>query len=116
MPRLTTVGTINLNYAVDISFPSAAHLNSGTISVNESQTLSQVGTTPSFSNTGAITISSGKTFSINSGTFNHNSGSVLQGGGTFDLNNASLNLNSDLSNNNINLAFGGCTNQTAPAD
>src|SRR5207247_6626136 len=72
---------------------SAVIPTSGTISVASGNlTLNQTGTTPSFTNTGTITIASGHTFTVNGGTFNATSGS-LTGPGVFDVNNLTLAFN-----------------------
>ena len=89
---LTTSGPLVLNAA------SAQHTNEGTINVSGGDlTVSQSGTNPSFTNTGAITIASGQTLAINGGTFSQSAG-TLSGAGTLSINSATLNLGTDFSN------------------
>jgi hypothetical protein len=61
----------------------AAHLNSGTIAVTGGDlTLTQTGTTPSVTSTGAITVGTGRTLSVSGGTFTNAGAGLLQGDGT----------------------------------
>ena len=52
-------------------------------------TLTQSGTAPTFTNTGDITIASGRTFTVSAGTFNYDGGSI-SACGTFNLQSGSF--------------------------
>src|SRR5207253_6162918 len=82
--------------------------NSGTIDVSGGNlTLTQSGTTPSFTNTGAVTIASGRNFSVSSGRFYQVGASVR--GGTLSLSNATANFATDVSVDATPLALVGTT-------
>ena len=75
---------------------SADHINSGTISLTEGDlTVSQSGTTATFSTSGTIAIGADRTFALSGGALTNFSGGVLTGGtydlaGTFRFDNASI--------------------------
>jgi hypothetical protein len=82
-----------------LSKASAAHQNAGTLTIGGANfTVSQSGTTPSFTNTGAITVASGLTWTTNSGTLNLNGGGSVTGAGTLAWNSLTANLGADFSN------------------
>ena len=88
---------------------SAAHTNSGTISVTGGNlTLNQSGTSPSFTSTGGITLAAGRTLTINGGTLNHDAGSI-GGEGALALSGVAVNLGVDFTNDVGALTF---TNST----
>src|SRR4029079_2905167 len=63
--QLNNLGILQVNRPLTIDKASAAHTNSGTINVNGGNlTVSQSGTTPSFSTSGTITIGNGRTLTI----------------------------------------------------
>jgi fibronectin-binding autotransporter adhesin len=109
--QIDNQGMINLNHNCTIAQPAADHLSSGTINVVAGNlTLTQTGATPSFTNTGTVAISSGRTFSVTGGVFNLNAGSVGGSGSTFALSgNATLNLGTNLTNGASTLAPTGTT-------
>src|SRR5205823_4898816 len=76
--QLDNHGTLQVQTAaLTLNKPSAAHSNSGTITLTGSNlTLPQTGTAPSFTNTGTIDIGSGRTFSISGGTLNYDGGAL----------------------------------------
>ncbi|HEY3220050.1 MAG TPA: invasin domain 3-containing protein [Gemmatimonadales bacterium] len=81
--QLDNRGTVTLNRGLTLSRASAAHQNSGTIDVSGGDlTITQSGTTPSFTNTGAINIAAGDSVKVSSGAFNYTSGTI-SGAGTF---------------------------------
>jgi len=69
---MTSGATLNLNRA------SAAHLNSGTITMTGASDLNitQTGTTPSFTNTGTINAAPGNSFAFSNGTIDLTAGVV----------------------------------------
>ena len=69
---LNNQGTILVNGPLTLSGASADHFNSGTITLGAGDlTLSQTGTTPSFTTTGSIVVGSGRVFQVNGGAFNY---------------------------------------------
>ncbi|MBI5711715.1 MAG: hypothetical protein HZC42_15640, partial [Candidatus Eisenbacteria bacterium] len=65
---------------------SAAHSNSGTIAASGGDlTISQSGTTPSFTNSGTLTVGVGRTLTVSGGTMLNAVGGVLQGAGTLNV-------------------------------
>ena len=88
---LNNQGTMSLGQGLVLDRPSAAHVNSGTMTLSGGDvTLSQTGTTPSFTNTGTISIGIGRTWNVNGGTLTQ-AGS-LGGTGTLALTAATLAL------------------------
>ncbi len=87
--QLDNQGTITVGVPLTINGASADHLNSGTINVSGGNlTLTQSGTTPTFTNTGTgtITIGTGRLWTISGGSFTHQTLGVLSGGGGLTLN------------------------------
>jgi hypothetical protein len=84
--QLDNQGTMNVSDNLTLAKASAVHTNSGTINVTGGVfTLTQSGTTPSFTNTGTVAISAARTWNVTGGAL------VLTGGttsglGTLDLN------------------------------
>ena len=88
--ELNNQGTVTLNRPLTISRGSAQHVNSGTIDVSGGDlTLSQSGTTPSFTTSGTITIGAGRIFTVTNGTLNYNAGTI-GGSGTLAINSATV--------------------------
>jgi hypothetical protein len=88
--ELDNQGTLTLSRGLTLSRASAAHLNSGTIDLAGGDlTISQSGTTPSFTNTGAINIGTGDSVKVSSGAFNYTSGTI-SGAGTFSVSSVSV--------------------------
>ena len=107
--QLNNQGTISAIATFTIAKASAAHTNSGTFSVAaNSVTVSQSGTTPSFTNTGAISIAASAGFSVTAGTFNQNAGSIT-GAGSLLILNATANFQTSFSNATTALAINGST-------
>ena len=91
--QLDNQGTVTVNTPLTINAPSADHLNSGLIDlVGGNVALAQTGVTPSFTNTAAISIGSGRTFAVSSGTFTSQPGAPIAGG-TLALTNATAAFN-----------------------
>jgi hypothetical protein len=81
------------NRLFTITKSGAAHQNSGTIDIAGGDlTINQSGTSPSFTNTGAVNIGTGDTLTVTSGTLNHNGG-TLGGAGTLALSNLTAAFN-----------------------
>src|SRR6185369_11231361 len=71
--ELDNRGTILVQQATTINRASADHLNSGIIDASAaSLSLTQSGTTPTFTNTGTMTIGTGTTLTVNGGAFIQN--------------------------------------------
>ena len=84
--ELNNQGTLTVAATVGrIERPSADHVNSGTIAVTGNLTVFQSGSAPSFTNTGAITVSSSRTLTSTTGTFLNAVSGVLRGTGTCDF-------------------------------
>lgn len=97
--QLDNQSTININQACTINAPAADHASSGMINVtNGTLTVTQSGTTPTFTNTGTISIGSGRALSVSGGTFNQNAGSIGGAGSTITFTSATVNLGTDFAN------------------
>ncbi len=107
--QLDNRGTLTVSQVLTMGKASAAHTNSGTISVTGGNlTLNQSGTSPSFTNTGGITLAAGRTLTISGGTLNHDAGSI-GGEGALALSGVAVNLGVDFTNDVGALTF---TNST----
>ncbi len=102
--QLDNQGTLTLNRPLTLNKASAAQLNSGTITVLGKFTLLQTGTSPSFTNSGAINIASGDTVAVTGGTFNY-SGGTIAGPGAISFASTSLALTPDLSTATVPYSF-----------
>jgi RHS repeat-associated protein len=86
--QLDNQGTLVLQTGLTLSKPSAAHSNSGTIRVaGGNLTVSQSGTTPSFTNTGVIDVAANRTLTISAGGLTNHGPGILTGhpSGTFAI-------------------------------
>jgi hypothetical protein len=81
---LANQGTLTVTQPLVINHGSAGHTNSGTVTVGANLTVNQSGTTPSFVNTGAISVAAADTFTVTSGTFTQSSGTI-GGAGALEL-------------------------------
>ncbi|HXV85301.1 MAG TPA: hypothetical protein VD793_01310, partial [Gemmatimonadales bacterium] len=82
---LDNQGLVTLNAALTINRASSVHTNSGTIDlVGGNLTVTQSGTTPSFTNSGTIIIPATRTFASGAGVFTNGVSGVVQGAGTFN--------------------------------
>ncbi len=103
--QLDNRGTLTVGHLLTITMASAAHQNSGTIAVTGGDlTLTQSGTSPSFTTSGTIAIASGFTFNVNSGTFNY-AGGAIGGQGLLAFSGATATLTPDLTNDTLTLSF-----------
>jgi fibronectin-binding autotransporter adhesin len=75
--QLNNIGTLDVDQDVTINKASAAHTNSGAIDLTVADLqVSQSGTSPSFANTGTVTLAAGRTWTVNNGTLDLSTGSV----------------------------------------
>src|SRR5581483_2520250 len=78
-------GTVTLASDLTLAAAAAQHHNSGTINLaGGGLTVSQSGTAPSFTSSGAIVIGAGTTLTVTGGTFGQQAGSI-SGNGTLAL-------------------------------
>lgn len=88
--QLDNQGSFDIQTAVTWTRTSATHVNSGTIQVAGGDlTLTQSGTTPTFTNRGTINLASSRTFTVNGGTFHLEAGTI-SGAGIWSVQNATL--------------------------
>lgn len=75
--RLVNEGTLDVNAPLTLAKPAVAHVNSGTVNVSTGDlVLTLAGAGGSFTNTGALVLSAGRTITVSSGEFRHESGSL----------------------------------------
>ncbi len=111
--QLDNQGTVSATGNLNLSKPSADHVNTGTINVSGgTMTVAQTGVTPSFANSGAITIAAARTLAVSGGSLVYNSGSTLSGGTVSLISGASASLNTDLTGANFQV-LGGTVNGPA---
>ncbi len=88
-------GTIWVGAPLTISKASADHVSSGSIDVNGANlSLTQSGTTPTFTSSAGISIGGGLTFSVNGGAFIYDGGS-LPSDGDWNFTTVATTLNAD---------------------
>jgi hypothetical protein len=88
--QLDNQGTLSVLTPLTLARASADHLNSGAIDVASGDlTITQTATTPSFVNSGTITIGAGRTLGVSSGTFTSTAAASISGG-TFATNATTL--------------------------
>jgi autotransporter-associated beta strand protein len=103
--ELLNQGTVNVAMPMILGRASAHDTNSGSINLAGGDlTLNQSGTAPSFTNTGAISVGSGRTFAVSGGVLNQDAGS-LGGGGKLMLTGVTGNFTTDYSTANLDLAL-----------
>lgn len=91
--QLNNQGLLDVREALSLARASAAHVNSGTINLSTGNlSVSQSGTTPSFTNTGTILVPSGRTFLNTGGTLNLTTGYVGGQGGTLSTSGTTFNF------------------------
>ncbi|MDB4889090.1 MAG: hypothetical protein JWL61_945, partial [Gemmatimonadetes bacterium] len=102
---LDNQGTITFLQPLALNKASAAHTNSGTINVIAADwTLNQSGAGASFTNTGTVTIGTGRTWTVNGGTLNLTSGQI-NGAGTLALAGVTANFATGFNNSVTSLAL-----------
>lgn len=88
---------------------SAQHTNGGTITLaGGNLTLTQSGTTPSFTTTGSVTVGAGQTLAVNGGSFVHQAG-TLAGTGTIALSAATGAFTPDFTVDTLGLTLSNAT-------
>ncbi|MCC7003763.1 MAG: hypothetical protein IT357_16520 [Gemmatimonadaceae bacterium] len=103
--QLDNRGLLDVAYPLTISRPSSAHVNSGTIDLTGANlTLSQSGTTPSFTNTGAILVPTGRTMSVTGGVLDLTAGTFDGPSGTLNTSGTTLSFNINTVRTNFTLA------------
>jgi YVTN family beta-propeller protein len=105
--RLDNEGTLTVLRALTFNKASAAHVNRGTIDVHDKLTIAQSGTTPSFTQLGTLTIGSGDTVAVTSGSFVYDSGTIS--GGRLTLASVSVSAAHDFSTVSTALSMAGTT-------
>ncbi len=96
--QLDNQGTLTLAQPLTLNHASASHINSGTIDASAADfTLTQSGTAPNFTNSGTVTIGTGRTWSITGGTLTQNAGTI-GGAGTLSLSNLTANFATNVTN------------------
>ncbi|MCK6486530.1 MAG: thrombospondin type 3 repeat-containing protein, partial [Phycisphaerae bacterium] len=84
--QLDNQGTLEVNQATSVNKSSAQHASSGTINVTGGNlTITQSGTTPSFTNTGTIDIFATRSLIVSGGTIANSGAGVVRGTGTLSL-------------------------------
>jgi hypothetical protein len=84
--QLDNQGTLTVAQTLTINRGSAQHTNSGLIELTGGILgIQGSGTTPSFTNTGTVTVSTGRLLVISVGSFTQASGATLDGGGALEL-------------------------------
>jgi len=105
--QLDNEGTLTVLRALTLSKVSAAHVNRGTIDVHDKLTIAQSGTTPSFTQLGTLTIGSGDTVAVTSGSFVYDSGTIS--GGRLTLASVSVSAAHDFSTASTAVSMTGTT-------
>jgi len=82
-------GSIVVNQPLAWNGVSAAQVNDGSIAANANITLTQTGTTPSFTNLGALDIAAARSFVVNGGAFSQTPSSI-SGTGTLAFQNTAV--------------------------
>jgi hypothetical protein len=102
---LDNQGTLTLSRALALNRASAAHVNTGTINVSAGDfTISQSGTGPSFTTSGAIAIGAGRTMLVSSGAFDY-AGGTMVGPGTLALTGVTATITPALSTGSVSLTL-----------
>lgn len=95
---LDNQGTLTIGHTTTLTKFSAQHVNSGDLNITGGAlNVSQLGTNPTFTNSGNMDIGGGLTFQVASGTFTNNGG-TLSGTGNVLLNGADMTLTTSLTN------------------
>jgi hypothetical protein len=86
---LNNQGDVNVGANLSWNRANSAHANSGDIQLTGGDlTLTQSGNDPSFTNSGVISIASGRSLTIVGGSFSNVNPGSIAGGGTLNINNA----------------------------
>src|SRR5690606_3961953 len=89
--ELDNDGTLDIQYPLPISRVGAAHVHRSSLALTAANlTVTQSGTTPSFTNLGAITLAAGRTMTVTGGTLDLAGGTLVGDTATLSTNNLSL--------------------------
>ncbi len=103
--QLDNQGSVLVDGPLTMNAVSADHLNAGTITLGTGNlTVSQSGTTPSFTTSGDVVVSAGRTWTVNSGAVNHTAGRI-EGNGTLAFNGVTLGLGVSLVHDTLLVAL-----------
>jgi len=106
--QLDNQGTMIASGDLTLSRASAAHANSGAINLTGGNfAISQLGTLPSFTNTGAMTLGAGDSVKISFGSFVYNGGSIS--GGTLSLSSVAVTASQSFSTATAGLSIASST-------
>jgi len=86
--QLDNAGAVTVNAATTLTGSGADHVNEGTGTLDlagGNLTITQTGTTPSFTNTGTLTIGATRTVTVTGGEFVNAVGATLRGNGTLNV-------------------------------
>jgi hypothetical protein len=107
--QLDNQGLLDVAVPLTLNRGNSAHLNSGTIDLTAADlTITQSGSPSSFTNSGTMTLGTGRTLTVQNGTFNQAAG-TLGGPGTLALLNLTANFATALSNATTALVIAGTT-------
>lgn len=107
---LNNQGTLTVSHPLSLARAGADHLNSGTINVSGGDlSVTQTGTTPSFSTSGPISIGAGRVLSVTGGTFTQTAGTLSGATGTLALSSLTATFGQALNTLNLGLDFTNCT-------
>ena len=115
--QLDNRGLLDLLFPLTLSRASAAHVNNGTIQVatTSALTVTQTGTSPSFTNTGNIVLAgTGNGMTVNAGTASFTGGSVTSPGAAVLLLQGSVSLNMAAANVQTPVNFGTLATMLTP--
>lgn len=106
---LDNQGLLTVDAPLTMDAGSADHSNSGTINVSGADlAIAQSGTTPSFTNTGTITVGAARTWTVTGGALDQNAGTV-GGPGTFSLVSVTAAFTTNLTNATTSLGISNST-------
>ncbi len=112
--ELDNGGTLDLLHPLSLERSGAQHVNRSTIALSAANlSVSQLGTTPSFTNLGSITMAAGRTLSVTNGSVNLSGGTVSGDSlGTLSLSNVTLTATPASLRSRVNFGLG--TTLSAP--
>lgn len=102
--RLDNAGLLNVQHPLTLAVVDGAASNSGVIEAAENLSITQSGTSPSFTTNGTIAIDSGRTLQSSGGSFAY-FGGTLDGRGTLALVNGLVDIAVPFAPDSLNLAF-----------
>jgi hypothetical protein len=90
--QLDNSGMLDLLQPLTLNRASSAHVNRAPVTLDANLTVTQSGTTPSFTNLSTITLPSGRTLSVTGGALDLSGGTLLGDTATLSLNNVLLTM------------------------